>query len=186
MNPLMPSVLSGVFSIVVVAVGAWLVNQREKRTQASTWRREDLGRQREAVAAFIESVRNLETRFLSQDIETLGTESWDNLSEETKLKAIEMRLATQIDKIKAVEILALKIHEPAVMGAVESLEKVYRSEFSRLLALSTKKYPVMELLVNQSHSAEQDAFRDLRLKAQQHLCNARQFRGLYTTLIKGS
>ncbi|WP_115685277.1 hypothetical protein [Corynebacterium senegalense] len=66
-----PSVISGVFSLVVVLVGALAVDRREKRSQALEHSRAANAAQREAVATYIKAVRTAAWKANEERIEVL-------------------------------------------------------------------------------------------------------------------
>lgn len=73
-----PSVISGLFSIVVVIIGAVLISQRERNHREEDQERDDKNSQRTAVANFIRAIEELNGR------STENWAEWLSLSPEEK------------------------------------------------------------------------------------------------------
>lgn len=132
MDPWIPPVISGAFSIVVVLIGAWLVNRREERSQQSKWLREDQSEQRRAVAAYLHALKEADREWQATT-ESLHhpTASPEEESElkRARWKAIEKCYRAFAD---AAVILDTELTDPKVRQAFKAMNDDIENESLRI------------------------------------------------------
>lgn len=107
MEPWVPSVISGIFSITVVALGAYLINAREKN-------RADKDGQREAVIHFLHADRTLSAKLLREMIEVTPYRDYQKMDPATIIAVTRLRMLYFNDCIQELLIADLSIHDPNV------------------------------------------------------------------------
>lgn len=126
MEPWIPPVISGAFSLAVVGLGALFIGLRERKQRAEDQDRADKNNQRQAVASYIRADRSLSSKLLEDSNAIDPNPDARTLSTEKVAALLTIRAMYFNELIQELEILDLHIHDYFVRQSFNGLNKIIR------------------------------------------------------------
>lgn len=129
----LPSLLTGVFTLIAAFGGYTLSGSREKLHRAEDQDRVDKNSQRQAVAAFLRADRTLSGQFLAE-VDGLGTKRSLGLLHPEQVAALtSMKGLYFNDLIQELEVLDLYLHDPHVRKSFNRVNDIIRKKHEKFL-----------------------------------------------------
>lgn len=133
MDTWLPPIISGIFSVAVVAIGAWLVNAREERTWKRQLEKEHLQEQRQAIGSYVQTISEalrdwrIGLESTQKPGKTAEEEHWLTVS---RMESIhQCYVAIQDAGTRAV----LEIQEPNTLKALTALHDSFIDEHNEFI-----------------------------------------------------